>query len=144
MRHDVLRAGAGVTCESCHGPARDWVGVHNSYGVADSDSQRAVVLETPEHREQRIADSRVAGMRRPSDVDDLNDTIAILAVQTIIDLIDGVELKPNNRAALVRAADAIETATRSVIAGSSPEEILLQLQTRLETLYRALGRAPPL
>ena len=25
VRRGVLRAGAGVTCESCHGPARDWV-----------------------------------------------------------------------------------------------------------------------
>ena len=71
VRRDTLRAGAGVTCESCHGPARDWVGVHNSYGVAERDFQQALLLETPEHREQRIADSRAAGMRRPSDLYDV-------------------------------------------------------------------------
>jgi hypothetical protein len=71
VRRDTVRAAAGVTCESCHGPARDWVGVHNSYGVAESDFQAAARLETPEHRAQRIADSRAAGMRRPSDLYDV-------------------------------------------------------------------------
>ena len=229
VRRDVLRATAGVTCESCHGPARDWVEVHNSYGVAESDFQRAAVLETPEHRAQRIADSRAAGMRRPSDLYDvaancfgchtvpkedlvnvaghttgsdfefvdwseqirhnflesyktadgrtntersverkrvmyvagraldveyslrgvavatedelyfaamsdragaaidelyyLNDTVAIPAVHTIIDTFDGVELKPNNQAALVVAADRIQEATRSFIAGSDGTEL---------------------
>ena len=229
VRRDILRATAGVTCESCHGPAREWVEVHNSYGVAESDFQRAAVLETPEHREQRIADSRAAGMRRPSDLYDvaancfgchtvpkeelvnvaghttgsdfefvdwseqirhnflesyktadgrtntersaernrvmyvvgraldveyslrgvavatedelyfaamsdragaaidelfyLNDTVTIPAVQTIIDLFDGVELKPNNREALLRAADSIATATRSFIAASDGTEL---------------------
>jgi hypothetical protein len=224
VRRDTLRAGAGVTCESCHGPARDWVGVHNSYGVAEADFQRAALLETPEHREQRIADSRAAGMRRPSDlyevvancfgchtvpketlvnvaghstgsdfelvdwserirhnflesyktgdgrtnadrsvdrkrvmyvvgraldleyslrgvavatedelyfgamsdraggaIDELfylNDTVAIPAVQTIIDTFDGVDLRPNNRVALLAAADAVQAATRSFIASS--------------------------
>ena len=53
----------------------------------------------------------------------LDDTIAIPAVQTIIDLFDGVELKPNNRDALVAAADAIEIAPRSFIAGSDGTEL---------------------
>ena len=71
LRRDALRAGAGVTCESCHGPARDWISIHNSYGVAEADFQRAALLETPVHRMQRIADSRAAGMRRPSDLYDV-------------------------------------------------------------------------
>ena len=71
LRRDQLRAGAGVTCESCHGPARDWISIHNSYGVAESDFQRAALLESPAHRMQRIADSRAAGMRRPSDLYDV-------------------------------------------------------------------------
>ena len=229
MRRDVLRATAGVTCESCHGPARDWIDVHNSYGVAESDFQQAARLETPQHRAQRIAESRVAGMRRPSDLYDvaancfgchtvpketlvnvaghttgsdfelvdwseqirhnflesyktadgrtnvergaerkrvmyvfgraldveytlrgvavatedelyfgamadragaaidqlyyLNDTVEIPAVQAIIDIVDGVELKPNNRVALETAADAIRTAARSFIAGSDGTEL---------------------
>ena len=71
LRRDQLRAGAGVTCESCHGAARDWVSLHNSYGVAEADFQRAALLETPEHRMRRIADSQAAGMRRPSDLYDV-------------------------------------------------------------------------
>ena len=60
LRRDQLRAGAGVTCESCHGAARDWVSLHNSYGVAEADFQRAALIETPEHRMRRIADSQAA------------------------------------------------------------------------------------
>ena len=71
LRRGQLRAGAGVSCESCHGAARDWISVHNSYGVAEADFQRAARLETPEHRVQRIADSRAAGMRRPSELYDV-------------------------------------------------------------------------
>ena len=71
LRRDQLRAGAGVTCESCHGPARDWISIHNSYGVAEADFQKAALLETPGHRMERIADSRAAGMRRPSDLYDV-------------------------------------------------------------------------
>jgi hypothetical protein len=67
------RAGAGVSCESCHGPASDWVNIHNDYGVRERDFQVARGLETPEHREERIARARAAGMRRPSD---LYDTLA--------------------------------------------------------------------
>ena len=71
LRRGQLRAGAGVTCESCHGPAGDWISIHNSYGVAEADFQRAALLETAGHRAQRIADSRAAGMRRPSDLYDV-------------------------------------------------------------------------
>ena len=71
LRRDRLRAGAGVTCESCHGPARDWISIHNSYGLAEADFQVAARLETPGHRGQRIEDSRAAGMRRPSDLYDV-------------------------------------------------------------------------
>jgi len=57
-----LRAIAGVSCESCHGPARDWKDVHNTWGegVENRDD------ETAEHRRQRIEQSAAAGMLRPS------------------------------------------------------------------------------
>ena len=66
VRRGRLRAGAGVTCESCHGPARDWVSLHGSYGVPEADFQKAARLETAAHRTKRIADSTAAGMRRSS------------------------------------------------------------------------------
>ena len=61
LRNDQARAIAGVSCESCHGAARDWVNVHNDYGGADRDT------ETEAHRQQRIAQSEANGMLRPSD-----------------------------------------------------------------------------
>lgn len=65
VEREQLRAGSGVSCESCHGAARDWLDVHNNYGSgADYGS------ETAEHRQQRIEDSRRGGMRRPSDLYD--------------------------------------------------------------------------
>ncbi len=55
------KAIAGVTCESCHGAARDWLDVHNDYGAPNRDS------ETEAHKQQRINASLEAGMLRPSD-----------------------------------------------------------------------------
>ena len=55
------KAIAGVSCESCHGPARDWLNVHNKWaGAKDKRS------ETPEGRAKRVVESRAAGMLRPS------------------------------------------------------------------------------
>ena len=71
LRRGQLRAGAGVSCESCHGPARDWVSIHSSYGVATADPQLAPRLETARHRTRRIAESTAAGMRRPSQIYEL-------------------------------------------------------------------------
>ncbi len=59
----AIRVVSGVSCESCHGAGRDWIDVHNnSGGAADHRS------ETAAHRRERIAASRAAGMRRPSDL----------------------------------------------------------------------------
>ena len=71
VRRGRLRAAAGVSCESCHGPARDWVSVHSSYGVPAADFQEAARLETAAHRDKRIADSAAAGMRRSAQVYEL-------------------------------------------------------------------------
>lgn len=58
-----LRAASGVSCESCHGAGRDWIDLHNEYGEGFDHRSEPV-----EHRESRIAASRKAGMRRPSDL----------------------------------------------------------------------------
>jgi len=57
---DQAQALQGVSCESCHGAARDWIDVHNDYGGATHDT------ETEENRRQRIERSVAAGMLRPS------------------------------------------------------------------------------
>ena len=54
------RAIAGVSCESCHGAARDWINIHNNFGGATR------LTESAEHRATRIVRSREAGMLRPS------------------------------------------------------------------------------
>ena len=74
LRRGRLRAGGGVTCESCHGPARDWIAVHSRYGVPDADFQQAARLESADHRAQRIADSTSAGMRRSAQMYELAAT----------------------------------------------------------------------
>ncbi|MEE8585616.1 MAG: multiheme c-type cytochrome [Acidobacteriota bacterium] len=68
VRRETLRAAAGVSCESCHGAALDWINVHSSYGVPESDFQKARLLETPQHRSERRANSQAAGMLRPSNL----------------------------------------------------------------------------
>ncbi|MFK7844384.1 MAG: multiheme c-type cytochrome [Rhodothermales bacterium] len=61
IQRDQARAIAGVSCESCHGEARDWLDLHNNYGAPDRAS------ETPAHKAERIQSSKDAGMLRPSD-----------------------------------------------------------------------------
>lgn len=61
IQQGKAKAIAGVTCESCHGAARDWLDLHNDYGASDRES------ETEAHKQQRIQTSLDAGMLRPSD-----------------------------------------------------------------------------
>ena len=53
---------AGVSCESCHGAAKNWVDVHHDYGGAGIKRE----LESDEHRYQRLFSSINAGMRKPA------------------------------------------------------------------------------
>jgi len=54
----------GVSCESCHGSAKQWLDLHHDYG----GEQVTRAMETPEHRQQRLAQSVAAGMRNPVNV----------------------------------------------------------------------------
>ncbi|MEM7353848.1 MAG: multiheme c-type cytochrome [Acidobacteriota bacterium] len=67
VQGEQLRAVSGVSCENCHGAGQDWIDLHNDYGGKGIDH----TTETPEHREQRIAASLAAGMRRPTDLYDV-------------------------------------------------------------------------
>jgi hypothetical protein len=64
VERDQLKAISGVSCESCHGAASDWIKIHNNYGGKESTYEN----ETSEHKAQRIAQSKEAGMRRPSEL----------------------------------------------------------------------------
>ncbi len=57
----TIEAIAGVSCESCHGGARDWIAVHNDYGGEGVRREQ----ETYEHRIQRLTASIQNGMRNP-------------------------------------------------------------------------------
>jgi hypothetical protein len=59
-----VRTVAGITCESCHGEARDWLKVHSDYGGKDVERHQ----ETAAHKRRRLAESEAAGMIRPDDL----------------------------------------------------------------------------
>ena len=59
-----VRVVAGVSCESCHGGAKDWLALHNDYG-GPSVTKAA---ESPEHHQQRIEASVAAGMNNPANL----------------------------------------------------------------------------
>ena len=64
---EEVRAASGVSCESCHGAGQGYIDVHNDYGGKAADgTDLDHTTETAEHRRQRIAASRAAGMRMPS------------------------------------------------------------------------------
>ncbi len=54
---------SGVSCESCHGAAKDWVDTHHQYG--DGATR---LTESEAHREQRVSTAIAAGMRNPENV----------------------------------------------------------------------------
>jgi hypothetical protein len=58
------RVVAGVSCESCHGGAQDWIVFHSDYGGPTVTK----VLETPEHHRERLEKSIAAGMNNPANL----------------------------------------------------------------------------
>ena len=58
------KAVAGISCESCHGAARDWIEVHNNYGGPNVLKAQ----ETAEHRIERLEKATALGMRNTQNV----------------------------------------------------------------------------
>jgi hypothetical protein len=59
-----VRVVAGVSCESCHGAAKNWIAIHANYG-GETVTKTA---ETSEHRQKRVETSIAAGMNNPHNV----------------------------------------------------------------------------
>lgn len=55
---------AGVSCESCHGAAKNWLDLHHDYGGTGVKRE----AESSAHRHQRLVASVSAGMRNPENV----------------------------------------------------------------------------
>lgn len=62
--HAGLEAISGISCESCHGAAKNWVEVHNDYGGPGVTRE----AESPKHRIARLQASIAGGMRNPINV----------------------------------------------------------------------------
>ncbi len=58
------KAIAGISCESCHGAAQDWIAIHNDYGGPTATKSS----ETPEHAKQRVDDAIAKGMQNPANL----------------------------------------------------------------------------
>lgn len=56
-----VKASQGVSCESCHGAAKDWIEIHDKYGGPELTRE----TETVDHRDERHAKCDRAGMHRP-------------------------------------------------------------------------------
>ena len=61
---------SGVSCESCHGAARDWLKSHGEYTEGQTFTTLSALRaarsdEVAEHRVQRLESTRKAGMIRP-------------------------------------------------------------------------------
>ena len=59
-----MRAQSGISCESCHGPSKNWIQGHNDYGGLMITKAQ----ETIAHRQNRIRSSIEKGMRHPSNL----------------------------------------------------------------------------
>lgn len=59
-----VRTKYGVSCESCHGAAKDWVKIHDDYGGMDVTRE----TESAAHRKMRFEKSAAAGMNHSEDL----------------------------------------------------------------------------
>jgi hypothetical protein len=59
-----VRVTAGISCESCHGAAADWIAIHADYGGENVTK----AAESPDHRRQRVEQSIAHGMNNPHNV----------------------------------------------------------------------------
>src|SRR5713101_4798624 len=55
---------SGISCESCHGAAKDWINLHSDYGGKGVTREQ----ETPAHKKQRLEQSAAKGMLRPDQI----------------------------------------------------------------------------
>lgn len=63
-QHSQSEAISGISCESCHGAAKNWVEAHNDFGGPAVTRQ----TESPQHRLDRLRASLAGGMRNPVNV----------------------------------------------------------------------------
>lgn len=56
------KAIAGISCESCHGPSKNWIKVHGDFGGKKITKE----MEDPAHKTQRLAKMKASGMIRPA------------------------------------------------------------------------------
>ena len=56
------RAIAGVSCESCHGAAKEWIKVHSEFSGKEEEEETSI------EEAKRWVDSEIAGMIRPGNV----------------------------------------------------------------------------
>lgn len=59
------RAITGVSCESCHTGAKDWIDVHNDFGKTPDGKKATAATESAAHRSARLAQTAKLGMIRP-------------------------------------------------------------------------------
>lgn len=59
-----VRVISGVSCESCHGAAKNWNPLHNDYGGPNITKE----MESEAHRQQRREASIAAGMNNPTNL----------------------------------------------------------------------------
>jgi Cytochrome c554 and c-prime len=59
-------ANTGVSCESCHGGAKNWFAAHSVYVKGNPKATRA--METPMHRKKRLATCQAAGKAGPREL----------------------------------------------------------------------------
>ncbi len=59
----AITAISGISCESCHGAAQNWIQHHNDYGNGATRES-----ESPQHRIERLRESIAGGMRNPINV----------------------------------------------------------------------------
>lgn len=64
QKGDKIKPIAGISCESCHTPAKEWMDVHNNFGGKDVKRE----AETAAHKQERLAKVKKMGMIGHNDI----------------------------------------------------------------------------
>lgn len=64
MKGEKIKPIAGISCESCHTPAKDWMDIHNDFGGKDVKRE----AETAAHKKERLAKVKELGMIGHNDI----------------------------------------------------------------------------
>lgn len=139
LKNNRVKPIAGVSCQSCHGAAKNWIELHNDYGGPSVTA----ATESQAHKKQRIESMHAAGMIYPANLYGLANNCFQCHLIANPDLINNTSHPSSSDFDLVdrsqgdiRHSDEADTSKRSKLA-------IAGLTAQMVQSLKALAQAKP-